>query len=459
MNDMKGTRWGTSVLAAAAALVGGAAAQDLAATPSSEPRPAAPAGAPAAAMVLPALSATSPSGGLRVTVVEGRANTADPVTVRALVARPGHLVDWVRLPLRQVPDALVLPDQETIVCLDRSGAEARVVELDIAGRERRGRALAQLVPAGFQLAPEATIQLAYSDTAVCVAVDLADRSRALVEVGQQGSGALEACSVEVSGGVEAWLERSRDLLRAGDELAARSALEEAQRADPSDPRAYQQLARLHRSAGDRTAQLDCLREGLERSHGGAADAVDRGWRVGTPESRLVLEFVETTRQVRGDEAAGEALGAALTLYPCMEQAVLLRAELLLAAGDVDAAMTSLEVAVNELGEGRALGPALHDIGRFLERAGRPDDAIRFMTRAAAQGEFSEFLIRDLADLHVEAGEPLVAAGWLSKLAVHWRSVSNGASEAERALRGHQRLAELEAEIRALGGTVPVASDP
>ena len=83
MNDMKGTRWGTSVLAAAAALVGGAAAQDLAATPSSEPRPAAPAGAPAAAIVLPALSATSPSGGLRVTVVEGRANTADPVTVRA----------------------------------------------------------------------------------------------------------------------------------------------------------------------------------------------------------------------------------------------------------------------------------------------------------------------------------------------------------------------------------------
>ena len=44
-------------------------------------------------------------------------------------------------------------------------------------------------------------------------------------------------------------------------LRASQALEDAKRAHPTDPRVYQQLARIHRSSGDQVAQLDCLQEG------------------------------------------------------------------------------------------------------------------------------------------------------------------------------------------------------
>lgn len=437
---MMGTLWFTPLVAAA---VLGAADDPLA--------------APAAALVPPPLHATSPCGSLRVTVVEGCANAAEPVGVHALVVLPGRLADWVRLPLEEAPDAIVVPDEGTMVCLDRSGRGARLVSMDLAGEERASRPLGDLVPDGHGLRSCAGLSLAYSEVGVCVAIPLQGDALALVDL--DGATGLETCDVLRAGpDAETLLRRSREHLRAGDEDAARVALEEVLRIDPAEPRAYQQLARLHRRSGDQEAQLDCLREGLEQSHQVAAGAVDHGWQVGTPEARLVLEFLETTRQVRGDAEASAALGDALTLYPCMEQAVLLRADLLLADGREAEAMASLEAALEGL-DGAERGPALHDIGRFLERAGRDRDALAYLTRAADAGEFTEFLIRDLADLHVRFGEPRLAAGWLSRLAAHWRSVSNGSSEAGRSARGSRRLADLEAEILGLEESVPVVTDP
>ena len=60
----------------------------------------------AAGVMLPAVSATSPSGETRVTVVEGRANTPEPLTVRALIVQPGTLASWVLLPLTESPQEL-----------------------------------------------------------------------------------------------------------------------------------------------------------------------------------------------------------------------------------------------------------------------------------------------------------------------------------------------------------------
>lgn len=418
---------------------------------------------PAAAVVLPAMSATSPSGDVRVTVVEGRANAALALTVRALVVQPDALASWVLLPLTEIPQRLMIPDDQSIICIDRSTTARRVIELSLQGEEIRSRTLASLLPGSSSAAELGSINLAFSASGPCLAVDVGGMEVALVGVGAAHGGTLEVCSVVTNEGparsVDTFLRESRDLLRAGDEVAARTTLEDAKRAHPTDPRVYQQLARIHRSSGDQVAQLDCLQEGLLKSHGAPGQTVTSDWQVGTPEARLVLEYVETTRQVRGDDEAGKAVGEALTLYPCMEQAVILRAELLFAAGKDVEAIASLERATGALEGSGELGPALHDIGRFLERQGREDLALVFMERAYGKGEFSEFLIRDIADLHVRANQPARAAGWLSRLESHWASVTNGGSGVERTLRGHRRLADLRREIDDLKGSGAVVTDP
>lgn len=420
-------------------------------------------GGVAAAMVLPAVSATSPSGEIRVTVVEGRANTPQPLTVRALIVQPDALASWVLLPLSEIPQHLFVPDEESIVCVDRSLGAPRIVQLGLEGEALRSRPLASLLPGHKDLAGAGAISLAFTEAGPSLAIHADGMDIALVSLGDAEGGALEVCSVVPNQGatqdVEEWLRESRELLLAGEEAAARTSLEAAKEAFPLEPRVYQQLARIHRSSGNRAAQLECLEEGLLRSHSAANQTVNYEWQVGTPEARMVLEFVETTRKVRGDQAAGKALGQAMTLYPCMEQAVMLQAEMLFAAGKAGQAIAALERAVGALEGSEEVGAAMHDIGRFLDRQGRHEEALAFMERAFAKGEFSEFLIRDIADLHVEANQPTVAARWLSKLADHWGSVANGASGVDRALRGHRRLADLMREIEELEGSGAVVTDP
>ena len=82
-----------------------------------------------------------------------------------------------------------------------------------------------------------------------------------------------------------------------------------------------------------------------------------------------------------------------------------------------------------------------------------------MERSFAKGEFSEFLIRDIADLHVRINQPTVAARWLSRLEDHWGSVANGATGLDRSLRGHRRLTDLRREIEELEGAGAVVTDP
>lgn len=417
----------------------------------------------AAAVMLPAVSATSPSGETRVTVVEGRANTPEPLTVRALIVQPGTLASWVLLPLTESPRELFVPDDESIVCVDRSLGAPCIVQMNLKGEELRSRSLASLLPASRNLAEVSSISLAFTEAGPSLAVQMDREGIALVSLGEPEGEALEVCSVVPNQGstqdAEQWLRESRELLLAGDEAAARASLEAAREAFPAEPRVYQQLARIHRRAGDRAAQLDCLEEGLRRSHGAVREAVTLDWQVGTPEARLVLEFVETTRKVRGDREAGRVLGQALKLYPCMEQAVILRAELLLASGKGEEAIASLEEAVGALEGSGDAGAALHDIGRFLERQGRHEEALLFMERSFAKGEFSEFLIRDIADLHVRINQPTVAARWLSRLEDHWGSVANGATGLDRSLRGHRRLTDLRREIEELEGAGAVVTDP
>ncbi|MGB0332298.1 MAG: tetratricopeptide repeat protein, partial [Planctomycetota bacterium] len=417
----------------------------------------------AAGVMLPAVSATSPSGETRVTVVEGRANTPEPLTVRALIVQPGTLASWVLLPLTESPQELFVPDDESIVCVDRSLGAPCIVQMNLKGEELRSRSLASLLPASRNLAEVSSISLAFTEAGPSLAVQMDREGIALVSLGEPEGEALEVCSVVPNQGstqdAEQWLRESRELLLAGDEAAARASLEAAREAFPAEPRVYQQLARIHRRAGDRAAQLDCLEEGLRRSHGAVREAVTLDWQVGTPEARLVLEFVETTRKVRGDREAGRVLGQALKLYPCMEQAVILRAELLLASGKGEEAIASLEEAVGALEGSGDVGAALHDIGRFLERQGRHEEALLFMERSFAKGEFSEFLIRDIADLHVRINQPTVAARWLSRLEDHWGSVANGATGLDRSLRGHRRLTDLRREIEELEGAGAVVTDP
>lgn len=417
----------------------------------------------AAAVVLPAVSAFSPSGELQVTVVEGRANAPQPLTVYALIVQPDALASWVQLPLAELPQQLFVPDEASIICVDRSLGAPRIVQFGLGGEELHSQSLASLLPAPTGAAGIGAINLAFTEAGPSLAVHLEGEDIALISLDGAEGEALEVCTVVPNHGpapdVEQWLRESRDLLLAGDEAAARTSLKAAKEAFPAEPRVYQQLARIHRSAGDQAAQLDCLEEGLLRSHSAAQKAVTHDWQVGTPEARLVLEYVETTRKVRGDQEAGKALGQAMTLYPCMEQAVMLRAELLFASGKGEEAIASLERAVGALEGSSEAGAALHDIGRFLERKGHHEEALAFMERAVAKGEFSEFLIRDIADLHVRANQPTVAARWLSRLADHWGSVANGASDADRALRGRRRLADLRQEIEELEGSGAVVTDP
>ncbi|MDG1051433.1 MAG: tetratricopeptide repeat protein [Planctomycetota bacterium] len=417
----------------------------------------------AAAVVLPATSVASPSGKVRVTVVEGRANAPLALSVRALVVQPGALASWVTLPLTEIPQRLIVPDDQSILCVEGPSGSRRVVELDLGGKVLRSQSLTSLLPDAGSLTAPGSMDLVFSDSGPCLAVELGHHEAALIGVGAAHAGRFEVCSIIAYGSpqqsVADWLRKSRDLLRTGDDVGARVALESARRDHPTDPRVYQQLARLHESAGDPMAQLHCLQEGLLKSHGASGQAITNDWQVGTPEARLVVELVETTRQVHGDAEASRTLGEALTLYPCMEQAVILRAELLFASGGPDEAIASLERALAALEGSDESSAAMHDIGRFLQEQGRDEEALTYMNRAFQKGGFSEFLIRDIAELHLQAGQSTLAARWLTKLADHWASVANGSSGVDRALRGHRRLAELRREIEALEGSGAEVTDP
>ncbi|MEM9799560.1 MAG: tetratricopeptide repeat protein [Planctomycetota bacterium] len=410
--------------------------------------------APASALVYRPLTAASPDGGLRVTVVSSHANADRPRTVFALVARRDRFVEWVGLPMAELPETVIVPNDRAIVCAARDASEGTVLfTFDADGRYVDRTPLNALLPPTAERDAASVVTLAASHAGRCLAVPLACGGVALIDFDPESEPIYRLCSVERAPkhacGIDAWLGQARDLLRDGDVEAARFALEAAIESEPNDPRGYLALAQLCERIGDDAGMVGCLRDGFERAHADVEDSVTGDWQVGTPHARLALDYVESTRSLHGDDRAHDALAETMALYPCMEEAVLLRAELFFDAGERASAIASLEHALSRLGPSVNVAAAFHDVGRFLARRDEGELALRFLEDAYALGDTSEFLIRSIAGLRADRGEFDVAADWLDRLADRWRSTSNGDSELTRTLRGFQRLAELEREILAL----------
>ncbi|MEM6569870.1 MAG: hypothetical protein AAF957_15780 [Planctomycetota bacterium] len=425
--------------------------------------PAPPADALPQIDVLSPRQATSPDGSLSVTVVASSATPERPAGVHALVSRKDALVEWVPLPLDRLPEAVIAPDAERFVCVERDARGATSFSTFDASAQRTARArLDDLVPGGARRDPLAPITLAANDRGPCLAVPMSCGSVAFVEVAVMPGHDYEVCGIDLSPrfacGIEAWLEQARELHREGDQHAERFALEAAIETEPDSARGYRAMARYFERTGDDEARVRCLRHGVDRVHAEVDGAVTERWQVGSPAARLVVEYAEAVRDAFGDEQAHEALDEVLGLYPCMEHAVLMRAELHFDAGDDRAALQSLYDALSRLSGEADVAAAYHDVGRFLSRMERQDQALAFLKDAYELGDRSEFLIRGIAGLYCQRDEHELAAEWLTRLADHWRTLSNGDSELERRLRGYQRLAELEKEIEELRVEAEASAD-
>lgn len=413
------------------------------------------------ARTLGPIMAVSPRGDMRVTVVASTMGSGqDTTSVRALLARPGQGVRWISLPFRELPSAIFVTQDHAIVCVVPTGpGVSDIVTLDPTGVLQQSAPLASVLPESSTLASGEPFQLVAGAEGAALAVTLSCGTMALIDVAAGGARDLTVCSLVLpprhACGVDAWLEQARELARAGDKDAERFALEAALETAPMDPRPYRQLARFLGREGDPQGQIECLQKGLTRLHEGVEGAVTEHWRVGTPKARLAVEYVETARAVMGDAVAGDALDQTLTLYPCMEQAVLLQAELLLDADQPEAAEEFLFGALARLDADVDIAAAYHDVGRFLHRHGHSECALRFMRDAFALGNRSEYLLRSLADLHLCRSEADVAADYLSILADQWRATQNGGTEERRRLIGERRLQELELEIETILRTAVV----
>lgn len=399
-----------------------------------------------AALVREPMQATSPDGDLQVVLVGAVANAPDARTTRALIARRGELVRWTTLPLEELPAALVVPDADTIHCLSQ---DDELLTLDATGVELARQPLAPLLPPLAVRDADTAVTFAYDAAGVCLAVPLECGRLALVQFHDDAALPYQVCSfirpTRLACGAEAWLDQARALAREGDDDAALYAYEAAIESSPEDPRGYRELASFHDRRGDEEARLTSLRMAMDRLFLEASGPVTEEWRVGTPEARIALEYVEARRDHGGLGGAHMALDEALSLYPCMAQAVLMRAEMLLEEDDLDGAIDAFEVALSRLGP-EHLAAAHHDVGRFLQRHGCRKEALRYLEDAFALGDRSEFLLRGLADACEETGDHDRAAQWLGALRKRWQEIDNGESEPRRRARWTRRLAELDEEI-------------
>lgn len=406
---------------------------------------------PVAALVEAPLEAASPDGTLQVVLVGAVANAPTARSTRALISKQGELVRWVELPLADLPEAVVVPDADTIHCVTDDGD---VLTFDTHGASVATARLDGLLPplASRDLATPITV--AYDEHGPCLAVPLACGRLALVGFHGSDEQQYQLCSFirpsRLACGAEVWLDQARALARDGDVDAALYAYEAAIASSPEDPRGYRELASFHRRQGDDEARLASLRLAMDRLFLEADGPVTNEWRVGTKEARLAMDYVDATRDSRGDGEGHVALDETLDLYPCMAQAVFLRAEMLFEQGDDFGALAALEAALSGL-DASCLAPAYHDVGRFLRRKERPVEAIRYFEDAFALGERSEYLFRSLAVLCEERGRYDRAAEWLGELRAQWRCVDNGDSEPERDRLWARRLEELDAEITRMAG--------
>ena len=208
--------------------------------------PAPPADALPQIDVLSPRQATSPDGSLSVTVVASSATPERPAGVHALVSRKDALVEWVPLPLDRLPEAVIAPDAERFVCVERDARGATSFSTFDASAQRTARArLDDLVPGGARRDPLAPITLAANDRGPCLAVPMSCGSVAFVEVAVMPGHDYEVCGIDLSPrfacGIEAWLEQARELHREGDQHAERFALEAAIETEPDSARGYRAM--------------------------------------------------------------------------------------------------------------------------------------------------------------------------------------------------------------------------
>ena len=406
---------------------------------------------PASAVVFGPILAASPDGDLRAVIVGSHANAEIARTTHALIAREGALVEWVRLPFEEIPDAALAPDAHAIHCIFRdAGASGEIATLDPRGAVVERVGLRDVLPVGGVPDADSRLGVGYSVNGPCLSIPLECGSVAMLEYSAALPSPFGVCSLlrpeKFECGADAWLEQARKLQRKGDLAAARYAFEAAIETDPADARTYREFARFHVKQGDAAARLACLRTGVDRLYRRANGPVTGDWSVGTPSARLVVDFLDATREANGDKACHVALDEALELYPCMEHIVLMRAKLLLDEGEDEAAIWTLDNALALVDPNNDLAAAFHDVGRFLRGEDRDALALRYMEDAHALGDRSEFLLRGLAEIAADAGEFARATEWLGELRSIWADTQNGETQERRSARAAERLAGLDQEI-------------
>lgn len=421
------------------------------------------------------ITARARASDTRVTIVGSHDLAVAQRSVHALIQKPGELVRWVSLPVSNLPEAAIVVAEDRFVCLNTESTGGQTLTaFNLNGRRLADRALSDVLPEGVKRTRD-PVSLVSTLEGTCLTIHLECGSVALVDVdlpdadqnsllvadsADAADPTFSVCSLVLSDkhacGVEAWLTQARQLDRAGDVEAAEYALEAAIETDPTDARGYRELAQFYRRRGEEGPQIQCLEAGVTKLHADLQGVADDKWQVGTPAARLTVDYVTALHSGDDGERASEALKRALELYPCMEQVVLLQAEQLLESDDAEAAIESLHLALGQLDPNTDLAAAYHDVGRFLIKHEKPKEALRFLEDAFTLGDKSEFLLRGLADVSLELGEPSRAADWLSQLSSRWRIAKNGSTGQARAERAEQRLRDLDEEITRL---IEIAAEP
>jgi len=251
------------------------------------------------------------------------------------------------------------------------------------------------------------------------------------------------------------------LLNAGDTLGAVTALEVAVADDPSDPKAWRELARAIERSGDNSRAVTVLARGVAAVHAGRLTPVSTEWRVLDPRARLSYDLVQQYTRTGQIVRAEAALEATLRHYPHMQEAVLHRASSALRTDPIDGrsrADALLRAALVGLDCPRERAAAHLDAATFHERAGAFELARAHLDEALACGEDREIVVRGLARLAERCGQFGDAVEALTLLRERW--VQDLAPLVDERRRDHalERLARLDEELASLHARAAATRD-
>ena len=239
-----------------------------------------------------------------------------------------------------------------------------------------------------------------------------------------------------------------------DSAASLEGLDAAVDADPTAPDAWAALTRaLHREGEDERAR-EVLEEAVQTLHGGRTQPVSMRWSVTDPRARLTLNLYEERLTAGDAEGAHATLDDLERLYPCMEEAVLLRAELALgSAADESSGYAAADEVLRgtiHLLDGDEERAAAHvDAARFLEERGALEQAVQHLGEAVALGEDREIVLRTLARIEAARGNSLAAAVWLERLRARWENDLESLNDERRRASCAERIERITSEIESL----------